>query len=88
MGQLRCLAKEVNRKALDRKVFTELRKAKVGTRTLEVKSLKLVEEGKGKMAKLAPEDKKNSVQISSRIARYMDETVMKLIELKIMACQK
>ena len=53
MGRLRALAKEINQKALERKLFLTLRDGGVGTTKIEIQALKLVEEGKSEISIMA-----------------------------------
>ena len=47
LGSLKQKSREVNKRSLEVKPYTELRKVGIGTARLEISALKLVEEGKG-----------------------------------------
>ena len=84
MGGLRHLAKLVNKKSVDKKLFSELLKAKVGTNTIEFDGLKKVEEGKGEDAKKACQDKAMGVPKRERVRRHRDVTIIcSLLEIKV-----
>ena len=70
LGRLRKLAKEINQKALEKKLFLVLRSMGVGTTKIEAQALKLVEEGKSKAARMAKQDKANGFKIVDRIRNY------------------
>ena len=88
MGKLKKLAKEMNQKAINKKLFQTLKGLEIGTTRIEHQALKMIEEGKSQTAIMARGQKNKGIPLIDRVRSFRDKFLVKgLIEMKIRQCQ-